>query len=576
MRRLRRRLPAVFGLCLLLPLVLAACGATTANIPPPPLHLGGSVTVALSATPGVLLPDATSNAATAEVDAAIWAPLFYEDAQLITHPELAEAVPTVDNGGISPDGKTITITLRPNLTWSDGQPLTATDVAYTFDILTSADYTPALAFPEGELVSASALDSLTVQLTLAHPDATLIARYLSNPAIFAPLPKHIFTSAAPDKLATSAEGVLPVVTSGPFTVTNRTIGEIDLTKNPHFNEAPKPSLDHVVFKSFTNAAAVVSALQSGTVDAASNLPGSSYDALSALAGYTIAPSANPIGFEALYLNLSNPILADPAVREALAIGLDPTSLRTTLWHGLAQPTCDDAVGTTAHQPDLISSKGLCAYGPTAKTYDPSAANALLDTDGWALDSHGIRAKAGQSLTLPITVAEGDAEQQAIAQRAITAWEALGIVAREVDSPVASIRGAVLHPTTGAGNATYDVAVLQSSLGADPDDSALFSSDAAPQQGGDNITFYADPQVDAWELQQRTTLDPIARAKLLDQIHAQILKDIPLIFLYALPQFSVAKTSLHGYTPSGVGPSETWNIGDWWLTGADETPTAIPS
>jgi len=341
----------------------------------------------------------------------------------------------------------------------------------------------------------------------------------------------------------------------------------------------KPTLAHQPTTSLPAPPTVVAALQAGTVDVASNLPGSSYDALSALAGYTIAPSANPVGFEALYLNLSNPILADPAVREALAIGLDPTSLRTTLWHGLAQPTCDDAVGTPAHQPDLISAKGLCAYGPDAKTYDPSAANALLASDGWALDSHGIRAKAGQSLTLRITVAEGDAEQQAIAQQAITAWEALGIVARAVDAPdapVTSIRGAVLHPTTGAGNAAYAVAVLQSSLGADPDDAALFASDAAPQQGGDNITFYADPQVDAWELQQRTTLDPFARAKLLDQIHAQILKDIPLIFLYALPQLSVAKTSLHGYAPSGAGPSATWNIGDWWLTGADETPTANPS
>jgi peptide/nickel transport system substrate-binding protein len=566
---------AWIGLLALFAVLLAACAAPAAP-PPPPLHLGGSVTIGLSATPGVLLPDAAGDPATVEVDAAIWSPLFYEDANLAIHPELAEAVPTINNGDISPDGKTITIRLRPNLMWSDGQPLTATDVAYTFDMLASADYAPALAFPLGELVSAAALDPLTVQLALSRPDATLVTRYLADAAIFAPLPKHVFGSSTPAALATTAEGALPAVTSGPFIVTNRTADEIDLAKNPRFNQAPKPSLDHVVFKSFEDPAALVAALQSGAVDTASNLPNSTYAALSSLPGYALAPSTNPAGFDALYLNLSNPILADPIVREALAIGLDPTPLRATLWHGLAQPTCDDASGTTAHQANLITTSGQCAYGPDGKTYDPAAANTLLQGDGWTLGADGLRVKAGQRLTLKITVAQGDTEQHAIAQQAISAWETLGVLATEVGTPATALQSTALHPTTGSGNPAYDIAALQSSLGADPDDTALFASTATPQQGGDNITSYANAQVDTWEQRQLATLDPIARAKLLDQIHAQVLKDIPLIFVCATPQLTVAKTSLHNYAPSGVGPSETWNIADWWIDGANETPTAIPS
>jgi ABC-type transport system substrate-binding protein len=83
-------------------------------------------------------------------------------------------------------------------------------------------------------------------------------------------------------------------------------------------------------------------------------------------------------------------------------------------------------------------------------------------------------------------------------------------------------------------------------------------------------------VDGWEKQQLTTLDPTARAQLFHQIHAQVLKDVPLIFLYAAPELDVAKTTLHGYMPSGVGPSATWNIADWWTNAASGIPTATPA
>ncbi len=573
-RRRGRPRFAWLGLLALVAVCFAACDVTAA--PPPPLHLGGSVTVALSGVPGVLLPAATRDTATAEVDAAIWAPLFTEDDHLIVQPVLATQVPTLANGGISSDGTRITIVLRPNLTWSDGEPLTATDVAYTFDMLSSVDYTPRAAFPDGEIVSATAVDTYTIQLTLAHADASFITRYLTSAAAFAPLPKHIFGSATPADLATSPEGALPIVTSGPFSVAARGAQEIDLTKNPHFNAAPKPSLDRVVFKSFADPAALVAAVEAGAVDAAANLPISSYTAYSTVPGYTLALSSNPLNFEALYLNLSNPILADSSVREALAIGLNPTALRTSLWHGLAQPTCDDAVGTSAHQPSLIASNGQCAYGADGKTYDPAAAKALLDGDGWTLAADGVRTKAGQHLALSISVVAGDSEQQAIAQGVIAAWETLGVLAKEVDLPTASLQTTVLHPTTGSGNPGYDVAVLTTSLGADPDDSSRFASDATPQQGGDNISFYANAQVDEWEKQQVSTLDPTARAHLLGQIHTQVLKDVPLIFLYAVPRLAIVKTSLHSYAPGGLGAAATWDIANWWIDGADETPTAIPS
>jgi peptide/nickel transport system substrate-binding protein len=577
MRRLRARWPVLLGFGLLLTLLLAGCDTSTINAPPPALHLGGSVALALAAEPGSLLPRLASDAATAQVEAAIWAPLFYTDDHLIVQPGLATEVPSLENGDISPDGKTITIRLRSGLKWSDGQPLTAMDVAYTINILQDVDYLPQNTFPGSAILDVAVPDAYTVVLTLAKPDATLLLRGFVGTPAFAPLPKHVYGAIAPADLMTAPASMQPVVTSGPFTVAARPPGsDISLAKNPHYYQAPKPYLDGVVFKVFPDTPALVAALESGAVDAAAALPLSTYADVATLSGYKLQPAANASSFAAWYLNLSNPILQDAAVREALAISFDTSPLLTTLWHGLAQPTCDDAVGTVAHEPALVGAGGRCGYGPDGKSFDVAAANALLEADGWTRGADGVRAKGAQRLALRVTVEQGNDEQLAAEQQAGTNWQAIGVAVEVRNTTAAALRGPLLYPISGNGNSNFDVVELQNSLAGDPDSHRLYSSDDTPQHGGANLMFYANPQVDGWEKQQLTTLDPTARAQLFHQIHVQVLKDVPLIFLYAAPELAVAKTTLHGYMPSGVGPSATWNIADWWSEGGTATPTATPA
>jgi peptide/nickel transport system substrate-binding protein len=396
------------------------------------------------------------------------------------------------------------------------------------------------------------------------------------------LPKHIFGSATPADLPTTPEGRLPIVTSGPFSVSARVAGvagvagEIDLVKNPHYFEAPRPSLDRVTFKTYADASAVLSAVQDGLVDTASNLPGVASGELTSVPGYNTAISPNPAVFYGIAFNFLSPIATEAPVREALAIGLDVPALRTSIWQTSAQATCDDASNTFAHQPSLIGGEGTCAYGPDGATFDSldTRAKQLLEDDRWEAPASGagVRSKDGRALTVRILVAVGDAEENAIAQSVVAQWKSLGVDGQVAAVSVTALQAAVLHPTA----ATYDAVVLRRPLSADPDDSALFLSDETPAQGGANVMSYSNAQVDAWELQQLTTIDQAVRLKVLQSIHAQVLQDVPLIFLYAAPALSVARSSVHNYAPSGVGPSETWNIADWWIDGAAETPTALPS
>jgi len=73
-------------------------------------------------------------------------------------------------------------------------------------------------------------------------------------------------------------------------------------------------------------------------------------------------------------------------------------------------------------------------------------------------------------------------------------------------------------------------------------------------------------VDQLTTQQLQTPDHTARKALLTQIHTQVNQNVPLIWLYAFPTLCEASNRLHNCAPSGVGPDETWNVSEWWLTG----------
>src|SRR5262249_45296967 len=160
-------------------------------------------------------------------------------------------------------------------------------------------------------------------------------------------------------------------------------------------------------KVFFDSQTLVTAMQLGQVDTAYFLPVSSYDKLVNMSGYTLIPSTQLTNFEGWYLNVggfqaaghpaSDEPLSDPAVREALAISFDTKQEIHQLWHDLAQPTCDEAVGTFGHDPQVINANGYCAYGTEGKSFDnggPTAAKALLDAAGWIPAADGIRVKNG--------------------------------------------------------------------------------------------------------------------------------------------------------------------------------------
>src|SRR5262249_2525435 len=223
----------------------------------------------------------------------------------------------------------------------------------------------------------------------------------------------------------------------------------------------------------------------GQVDTAYFLPVSSYDTLTSIPGYKVVPSTIRSSFEAWYLNVggfqaagkpaSDEPLTDPAVRKALAISFDTKQEISVLWHNLAVPTCDEAMGTFGHDPELINANGYCTYGPNGTSFSldnggPDAAKALLDAAGWVPGSDGIRVKNGHRLTLRISTSPGRAYREISEALARAAWQAIGVELKIKNyTPCDGCIGVpILLPPEGLDPTYYDILEFGVGVGVDPD------------------------------------------------------------------------------------------------------------
>jgi peptide/nickel transport system substrate-binding protein len=344
----------------------------------------------------------------------------------------------------------------------------------------------------------------------------------------------------------------PLVTSGPFkfkSEADHVKGDhITLVKNDNYFNAPKPYLDSVTFKIITDQNTILTALQSGTIDTSWDLDIDKLQSYRQIQGYTQTQDALGGSWEAMFMNTSNPILADVNVRKAISMGIKLDDVQA-LWHGVAKPTCDDATGSFAHDQQLV---------PCYK-YDPTAAGQLLDQAGWTMGSDGVRHKGGKALEVRYTTTSSKTYRVQTQQIVKQDLAPLGIKIDIVGQTADQFFGSTLY-----NYADYDLAEFASSTGYDPDNHTYFQCNqltSAP--GGFNVSHYCNQQVDAQYAIELSNPDQAARKAAFTAIHTQLSQDVPVVYLYSYPDLAVYKNTVHNYNTAPTG--ETWNIWDWWCS-----------
>lgn len=433
------------------------------------------------------------------------------DAELNPVPKLVAEIPSLENGGISEDGATITLRLREGLTWSDGDPLTSADFVFTYEMYTAETNAVASRYPYDEIASIEAPDDTTVVVTFNAP--------------FAPWLGTLFTRIYPEHVLRpvfDAEGTLdnaefafaPSVASGPFMVEQWEIGSfIRLVRNPNYHGGSSV-IDAVVVSFVPDDQAYLATFTSGGADIGTFFP---FDQVPALEEAGLTVQLLPSGYnEGWFLNVSaetgHPALQDVNVRRAISLGFDELAITDDLLVGATFPPGSYWEGTPYARPDAAATE-----------YDPEAAAALLDEAGWVdSNSDGTRDKDGVELVLrfasttrQIRQDTGVVAQQQLAELGI----GLELTAYPSDQFFAPF-GEGGPVATGQ----YDIGQWSSTSNfPDPDTSRFLCSEipSADNPAGGNWSGFCDPELDELFAQQRQTVNFDDRVALFHEIDQRL-------------------------------------------------------
>lgn len=416
-----------------------------------------------------------------------------------TIPGLAESWEASD------DGLTYTYTLREGLVWSDGEPLTAEDVAWNINTSRDQEWDNMISIVAN--LEATVIDERTVQITSAVPDPKLPTMdvYL--------VPKHIWEPIATDYDAATQYAAEDGVGSGAFVLEDFTKGQsVTMVVNPDFWgwEGEDPAIDRIIFRLFENPDAMVAALQQGELDAIHGFPAGSWDTLDADPNIEVL-AAQQGGFDEIAINggalpdgQPHPALLDVQVRTAIAHGVDRAGAIEDLWFGHAA-----FLETVSPSPDLKWIPEIPEED--VFDYDAEQANQILDDAGY-LDSDGDGIREMPDGTNPIILRHAvntDGDLAPTVGDLFSGWmEAIGIGVE-----IESYDQDTLYGIIAEGD--YDTFYWGWVPFVDPDPQLSYFT--AAEVGNYNDANWSDPRYDELYIEQNQELDPDRRVEIVHEM-----------------------------------------------------------
>lgn len=451
-------------------------------------------------------------------------------------PELATVFPTKANGGISKNGKVITLHLRHGVLWSDGAPFTASDVVFSIHQVMN---------PRNNVVSREGWNLIkkiqtpnkyTVRLVLSQPYAEFEPTFFStggaNPCI---LPKHLLGKA---KELNDAPYNAKPVGIGPFKVAqwNRASSVTLVPNELYWKGVPK--LQRVEFKIITKTNTVVEQLQTGDLDLW--IPATPFyiRTLNALTGYRVVRQPSYM-FSHIDFNMARPGLSDVRVRRALRLALNRSLLHDKISHGFG------LLQESYLSPSYPNGPAVIPMLP----YNRDAAAALLDKAGWAIGSDGVRQKNGHELRLNVALGPQEAGTDAMIELIRGWWQDIG-VAIDVHHYDTNVLFGQYQQHGIINSGKYDVALFSWQVDALDNMLDILGCDSFPPNGQNN-THYCDPYSDRMMKAFNRTYDPVEQKRLKTIVMKRFVKDVPMVVTSIRENLYVVNRDVKGFNPNQV-------------------------
>jgi peptide/nickel transport system substrate-binding protein len=508
-----------------------------------PWTIPGHLRLGATDEPDALNPLFSHNAAADQIETLLFAYVFRYDAHGNLIPEVAREIPSYANGGISRDGRTITLHIRPGLTWSDGAPLDARDVRFTWRAAVDGRNNTKLRIGWNDIASIDVPNATTVVAHLKRVNSAILAEIWGGGggSSYPPLPEHLLGKLP--NLNTAAFNITPI-SSGPWLLSAWNHGAtLEFAPNPRYWRGP-PKLRALTWKIVPNPDTLLEELQTHDVDVYDSVPESQVPRLRDLAGITVAKRL-VANYRHLELNTRRPQLADVRVRRAIALAIDWDRINQTVYHGIDVRAVSDIV------PDSWAAPRIPQW-----RYDPAEARRLLDAADWKPGATGIRQRAAMPLALAVSATNKPGNEQAEVQMQ-QQLRAVGIELTIKNYP-ASFLFAQTGPLYGG---KYDLSWSIDTNGPEPDNAGNWSGHYMPPNGA-NTSFLNDPIMTQTSEDALKTFDRGRRKALYQREEERIHEMVPAIFLYWEVSYVAYNADLRNYVPAEYDMAGAWNSYAW--------------
>ncbi len=530
-----------------------ASGRVSAQDATPAAPKGGIVRLAFN-TPATLNPLFSTAGTDQGVERQIYGALV-----MMTH----EATPQLDLAAAidaSDDALTYTFTLADGLMFTDGEPLTSADVAFTFERAinpeTGSFWRSRFLNIEGaeeyagdgveNIAGIQTPDEMTVVHTLINPDATWLT-ILGDFAGFSIVPKHVFEAIAPADLQNAPVSLAPGPGAGAFTFGEYVADQyISLNRNDGY-DPPKANIDQLLLNILPQTVTAMSQLQAGEIDI-NTITVSDIELVEE--NENLILSAEPsIQLRVLVPNISRPAFADKRVRQAMHYALDRQAMADELYQGYASVINSPFFAWEWEEGQ--------APVPNAYDYDPDMARSLLEEASWNASDYNL-----QMHYIP-----GNPFDDSLINIVQQQYADVGINYELVQVDVTEYTNRVVSGAPADGSATGDFDLLMVSggvMGAEPNIVARYFDTASKTPLGANYGHYSNTRVDELFVEGRSTTDIEARKATYTELAGILNDEVPWIFLFRLPALYGVNSRVKGFTAPGHPGRVISSAHNWWI------------
>jgi peptide/nickel transport system substrate-binding protein len=532
---------------------------------------GGQLKVLWWQAPTLLNPHFATGTKDQDGSRIFYEPLAAYDPEGNLFPVLAAEIPSVQNGAVSKDGRSVTWKLKKGVSWHDGKPFTAADVVFNWEFVSDPKTAARTIGSYTDIEKIDVLDTHTVRLVFKKPVPFWGESFCGVDGMI--IPKHLFEAYKGEKSREAPNNLKPVGT-GPYKFADFKPGDIvrgDI--NPNYHVPNRPFFDSIEMKGGGDAVSAARAvMQTGEYDYAWNMQvedeilqrfeqGGRGKADMVTGGnmeHIQLNNTDPwteVDGERSSLKTKHPFLTDPAVRQALSLLVDRASVQEQIYGRTAITTAN-----------FLNAPARFASKNTKWEFNVDKANQVLEQAGWKKGADGIRAKDGKKLKIVYQTSINAPRQktQAIVKQAAAK--------AGIEIEIKSVTASVYFSSDPANPDTYPhfyTDIQMYTVTQTVPDPQTFMLQFTPWEvaakenkwQGRNITRWQNEEYGKLFKATESEMDPVKRAALFIQMNDLVIKNVVAIPVAWRPRVAAINNKLRA-TQSGWD-SDFWHLPFWY-------------